>query len=72
MEGSVMSAVTKDEDLFQSLARSFADKFSGIYDKPCDSNGVSGILHGSDLPRGGVAMADTVYKNFNSLMVGCF
>ncbi|XP_070205330.1 carboxypeptidase D-like [Littorina saxatilis] len=69
MEGSSTSAVTEDEDLFKSLAHSFADKFPGMYDTPCDSNGLSGVVHGADLPLGGVAMADTVYKNFNSLML---
>ena len=69
MESSTLSAITEDEDLFQSLARSFADKFPGMYDSPCDSNALSGVVHGSDLPQGGVALADTVYEHFHSHMV---
>ena len=64
-----MSAITEDEDIFQSLARSFADKFPGMYDAPCDSNALSGVVHGADLPLGGVALADTVYEHFHSHMV---
>ena len=68
-ENSAMSAITEDEDIFQSLARSFADKFPGMYDAPCDSNALSGVVHGADLPLGGVALADTVYEHFHSHMV---
>ena len=69
MESTAVSAITDDEDVFQSLARSFADKFPGMYDSPCDSNGLSGVVHGADLPLGGVALADTVYDHFHSHMV---
>ena len=69
MEGSALSSITEDEDIFQSLARSFADNFPGMYDTRCNDNGLSGVVHGADLPEGGVALADTVYKNFHTHMV---
>jgi hypothetical protein len=69
MEGSSGSAITDDEDVFQFLARSFADKFHGMYGPPCEENGLSGVVHGADLPQGGIAMADTAFGHFHTHMV---
>ncbi|XP_076452817.1 carboxypeptidase D-like isoform X2 [Babylonia areolata] len=79
--GGAGSAYTEDEDLFQSLARAFADVFPAMYDKPCDDNvgkddngskGLSGVVHGADLPSGGVALADTVFSHFRSHMLSAY
>ncbi|KAL8566418.1 hypothetical protein ACOMHN_011996 [Nucella lapillus] len=71
-QGGPLSAVTEDEDLFQSLARSFADKFPGMYDTPCDSNALTGVVHGADLPQGGLAMADSVFSKYRSHMLSAY
>nr|KAG5687052.1 hypothetical protein BaRGS_002425 [Batillaria attramentaria] len=69
---TVLSLEAEDEDIFQSLARSFADKFPGMYDTPCDGNSLSGVVHGADLPQGGIALADTLYRNYNSYTLSAY
>lgn len=69
METTAISTMTEDEDIFQSLARSFADKFPAMYDTHCEGNSLSGVVHGGDLPQGGIALADTMFKDMHSYIL---
>jgi hypothetical protein len=62
---------TDDEDIFQALARSFADSLPSMY-KPetCNKDLPHGIKHGSQLKGDSNAvLMDEVYNKYHSLMV---
>ncbi|XP_053375782.1 carboxypeptidase D-like [Mercenaria mercenaria] len=62
---------TDDEDVFQALARSFADSLSSVY-KPetCGKDLPNGIKHGSQLKGDSNAvLMDEVYNKYHSLML---
>lgn len=60
---------TEDEDVFQSLAHAFVDKFQSMNSTKCSNDIPSGVVHGADLPAGAVAMADTLYSQYRMHMV---
>ncbi|KAH3886675.1 hypothetical protein DPMN_010688, partial [Dreissena polymorpha] len=63
--------MTDDEDVFQMLARSFADALPSIYSSStCEKTLPSGVVHGSKLKGDGNAvMMDEVYNKYHSLML---
>ncbi|XP_052799616.1 LOW QUALITY PROTEIN: carboxypeptidase D-like [Mya arenaria] len=60
---------TDDENIFQTLARAFADELPTIYSKDtCSRDLPSGIVHGSELKGDSNAvMMDEVYNTYHSL-----
>jgi len=64
---------TDDEDIFQALARAFADKMPTLYSKDTCGNGLpSGIVHGAEMKGDmNAIMMDEVYQKYHSLMVSC-
>ena len=65
---------TDDEDVFQMIARTFADSLPSIYKQgTCSQDLPSGIVHGADIKGDSNAvMMDEVYQSYHSLMVLSF
>ncbi|NP_001191551.1 carboxypeptidase D precursor [Aplysia californica] len=69
-EMSAASALTDDEDVLQMLAHSFAEGMTEVYHgDACPGARHSGIVHGVDMGREAIALADSVYGQYGTLML---
>ncbi|KAK3084908.1 hypothetical protein FSP39_021215 [Pinctada imbricata] len=64
------TAVTEDEEVFQSLAHAFADAYPSIYQPDsCLASPLHGIFHGADLHYNSTGLLDKLYKEHHSFML---
>ena len=63
-------AATEDEEVFNSLAHAFADKYPEIYQPDaCLTSPNHGIFHGADLHTQNYSVMDDMYTKSHSYMV---